>query len=37
MWVGVLIDQISITQINVPGMEPTYASGKDTHVFIYYI
>jgi hypothetical protein len=35
--VGVLIDQILTTHMNVPGMEPTYASGKEAHVLIYYI
>jgi hypothetical protein len=35
--VGVLIDQMSTTHMNVPGMEPTYASGKEAHVIIYYI
>jgi hypothetical protein len=28
----VLIGQILTTHMNEPGMEPTYASGKETHV-----
>jgi hypothetical protein len=36
--VGVLMDQILTTHMNVPGMEPTYASAKGAHVLlIYYI
>jgi hypothetical protein len=35
--VGVLINQILTTNMNVPEMEPTYASGKEAHVLIYYI
>jgi hypothetical protein len=35
--VGVPIDQILTTHINVPGIEPTYASGKEVHELIYYI
>jgi hypothetical protein len=35
--VGVLIDQMLTTHMNVPGMEPTYAPGKKAHVLIYYI
>jgi hypothetical protein len=34
---GALIDHILTTHMNVPGMEPIYASGKDAHVLIYYI
>jgi hypothetical protein len=35
--VGVLIDLILTTHMNVPGMEPKYASGKEAHVLINYI
>jgi hypothetical protein len=35
--IGVLIDQILTTHMNVPGMERTYASGNEAHVLIYYI
>jgi hypothetical protein len=35
--IGVLIDQILTTHMNVPGMEPAYASGKEAHVLIYNI
>jgi hypothetical protein len=35
--VGVIIDQILTMHMNVPGMEPTFASGKEAHVLIYYI
>jgi hypothetical protein len=35
--VGVLVDQILTTHMKVPGMEPTYASGKEAHVLMYYI
>jgi hypothetical protein len=35
--VGVLIDQILTTNLNVPGMERTYASGKEAHVLIFFI
>jgi hypothetical protein len=33
---GAVIDQILTTHMNVPGMEPTYASDKEVHVLIYY-
>jgi hypothetical protein len=35
--VGVLIDQILTAHMNVPGMLPTYASGNEALVLIYYI
>jgi hypothetical protein len=35
--VGVHIDQILTTHMDLLGMEPTYASGKEAHVLIYYI
>jgi hypothetical protein len=35
--VSVLIDQILTTIMNVPGMEPTHASGKEAHALIYCI
>jgi hypothetical protein len=31
------MDQILSTEINVSGLEPTYASGKAAHVLIDYI
>jgi hypothetical protein len=35
--VGVLIDKTYQPHMNVPGMEPTYVSDKEAHVFVYYI
>jgi hypothetical protein len=38
MRVGVLIDHILATHINVPRIRPTtYASGKEARVFVCYI
>jgi hypothetical protein len=35
--VGVLVDQILTTHMNVSGMEPTYTSSKEARVLMYYI
>jgi hypothetical protein len=34
--VSVHIDYILTTHMNVPGVEPTYASGKEMHLLMYY-
>jgi hypothetical protein len=35
--VGVLTDQILTTFMNVPGMEPTYATGKEARAYMLYL
>jgi hypothetical protein len=34
--VRVITDNLLTKHMNVPGMEPTYASGEEAHVLIYY-
>jgi hypothetical protein len=37
VWVGVLNDQTLTTHMDVPGIEPTYASGKEANVLTHSI
>jgi hypothetical protein len=37
VWVGVLNDQTLTTRMDVPGIEPTYASGKEANVLTHSI